>query len=222
MKAVIFDLDDTLYQELSFVGAAFHQVACYLNLKYQIPADDVFAYMRKCLARQGRGRIFNSVCEHFTIQEPVSELVSIYRNTKPKLTLYTDADEILSFLRERGCLLGVLTDGASVVQHNKVEALNLYKLVDEIMITDDYGEGYQKPGTKGFEKLLQEFDCRPEEAMYVGDNPKKDFIGARALGMQTVRIIRPIGDNMKLPAEPEYEADVTIQLLTQLKEMWNK
>lgn len=220
VKAVIFDLDDTLYNELDYVLQGFRNVAEYLAKEYSIDVDEVHEQMCGILKEQGRGKIFDSVCEIYHIDTPVKKLVEIYRATKPKLSFYPDAEEVISTLRKKNIGLGLITDGCSQVQHRKIDALCLSDLMDAVLATDDLGkdeEGkpYCKPNPKVYEVVLEKLQCKPQEAVYIGDNPQKDFIGAKALGMKTIRIVRKQGDHMQDKVCEEYEADVTIQNLTE-------
>lgn len=220
VKAVIFDLDDTLYNELDYVLQGFRNVAEYLEKEYSIDVDEVHEQMCDFLQEQGRGKIFDSICKMHHIDAPVKKLVEIYRATKPKLSLYSDAEEVISILREKNIGLGLITDGCSQVQHKKIDALCLNDLMDVVLATDDLGkdeEGkpYCKPNPKVYEVVLEKLQCKPQEAVYIGDNPQKDFVGAKALGMKTIRIVRKQGDHMQDQVCKEYEADVTIQNLTE-------
>lgn len=224
VKAVIFDLDDTLYNELDYVLQGFRNVAEYLAKEYSIDVDEVHEQMCGILKGQGRGKIFDSICEIYHIDAPVKKLVEIYRATKPKLSLYPDAEEVLSMLRKKNIGLGLITDGCSQVQHNKIDALCLNDLMDVVLATDDLGkdeEGkpYCKPNPKVYEVVLEKLQCKPQEAVYIGDNPQKDFIGAKALGMKTIRIVRKQGDHMQDKVSKEYEADVTINSLSAIEDL---
>ncbi|MBE5852439.1 MAG: HAD family hydrolase [Lachnospiraceae bacterium] len=220
VKAVIFDLDDTLYNELDYVLQGFRNVAEYLGKEYSVDVDEVHERMCKILREQGRGKIFDSICEAYHITAPVKKLVEIYRATKPKLFLYPDAEEVLNKLRQKNMKIGLITDGCSQVQHQKIDALYLNDLMDAVLATDDLGkdeEGnpYCKPNKRVYEFVLEKLQCKPQDAIYIGDNPQKDFVGAKALGMKTLRIVREMGDHMHEQVESEYEADVTIHNLTE-------
>ena len=62
------------------------------------------------------------------------------------------------------------------------------------------GLSWRKPDPRGFELLLDRLDCRPEEAVYIADNPAKDFAAPMLLGMGAVRIWRPCGRHWRLDA----------------------
>jgi len=66
---------------------------------------------------------------------------------------------------------------------------------------------------------LERLGCTPREAMYIGDNPQKDFIGAKGLGMKTIRIIRENGDHMQDKVDAEYEADTSVHDLRDIKQI---
>lgn len=212
-KAVIFDLDDTLYYERNYVYQALKEVAVYLAEKFQKNSTQLWNQMCERLENEGRGRIFNDICEIHQIHEDIPTLVNIYRNTTPKLTLYKDAQDCLNRLKKQGIATGLITDGCFIVQRKKVEALALYKQIDEIIITDENGLEYWKPSIQPYQDILKRLQVNPEDAVYIGDNPKKDFIGAKAIGMDTIRIIRTVGDHILDKTSKEFEANQIIYTL---------
>lgn len=218
-KAYIFDLDDTLYEEQSYVREAFRHTAAYAAEKvgHAELADTLYERMMTLLIEEGRGRILDTVCKEYGLRIPARELVEVYRSTVPSLVLYPDAEETLRALRERGVKLGLVTDGLSRVQHAKADALMLPTRLDAIVATDDYET--HKPEAAAYEACLALLGAQATDAVYIGDNPEKDFIGARALGMKTVRIRRPLGMCAHREGTPEQEADVDIKLLTELLTM---
>lgn len=217
LQAVIFDLDDTLYEEAAYVTQALEHAAAHLAEKLGAPSRKAALHRRmlELLERDGRGRIFDVICQETDAALPVKELVQAYRSTKPVLKLYPDAEECLSRLSEKGIKTGLITDGCGRVQHEKIAALGLDRRLDCVVVTDDYGMA--KPQTAAYEKCLFALGCAASEAAYVGDNPWKDFIGAKALGMETFRIVRKSGMHMRDEAGPEREAARRIAALTELE-----
>jgi putative hydrolase of the HAD superfamily len=191
-RAVIFDLDDTLYRE--------HDA---LEREWQA---------------NGRGRVFDAVIERFGLDVPVAELVDVYRSHDPELSLYPDAERALSRLEAAGTPIGVLTDGLASVQRRKLQALALDRRVPCIVVSDDYGLDAYKPSPVPYRAALEQLGLSASEAVYVGDNPHKDFIGARTLGMGTVRVRRRTGDHAETVLDSEHEADRTISSLDELEE----
>lgn len=235
IKAVLFDLDDTLYRERDFVDQSFRSVARVMA-KYLAERDkgrgreekgdlqparagespeELFRQMIELMEQEGRGEIFNRLCERYDVDIPVEELVRIYRETKPVLSLYPDGEEFLERLEKRQIKTGLITDGNAQVQRNKIRALGLDRRLDVVLAS--YDLGLRKPDPGVYVYCLEKLGCGPEEAVYIGDNPLKDFIGARKLGMKTVRIIRPEGLHMWRKAEEGYDADATVHLLTEIE-----
>jgi len=216
MKALVFDLDDTLYNEADFVHGAFKEVAQYLSKKHSIACEEVYRSMLRLLAINGRGRIFNDICDSYNLDEDINNLVEIYRNAAPNISLYEDADHFLNYCQGK-YRLGLITDGIHYVQRNKIRLLGLEKYFDSIIVTDEHGEDFCKPGIKPYVRMAEELGTAFDEMIYIGDNPRKDFCGARQLGIYTVRIIRPVGDHMGLRLGREYEADREIASMYELK-----
>lgn len=216
IKAVLFDLDDTLYREYDFVEQAFRHVAEYLvKTGVRQTSDTLTCQMMERMKKEGRGKIFDWLCVQYDLDIPVQELVQIYRETKPVLALYPDGEEILAWLKKERIKTGLITDGNASVQHCKIQALDLDRRMDVVLAT--YDLGLTKPEPEVYAYCLDKLNCGPKEAVYIGDNPLKDFVGARKLGMHTVRIKRPEGMHMERAAQPGYEADRSVQLLTELK-----
>lgn len=217
-RCIIFDLDDTLYCEREYVKQAMRHVAEYLFSKYRIPAGDSFRRMMELLDTEGRGRIFDRIAGEYGIEEPVAAMVDRYRDVKPRLSLYPDAEQFLKELDRYAIKTGIITDGCSRVQHNKIKGLHLEDKIDKIVVTADY-ENAAKPSVLPYRMVREALAITdPAACIYVGDNPAKDFVGARKDGMKTVRIVRPLGDYMGRKAEDGFEADERIHLLTELTE----
>lgn len=215
IKAVVFDLDDTLYNERDFVYSGFMEVAKYLDKKFDLDAHIIYKSMLDIFCEKGRGKIFDILCDIHSIDESIDKLIEIYRNTKPNIKLYNDAIYILNRLQEHYSL-GIITDGKNTVQWNKLKALDVEKYMDKIIVTDDHGREYWKPSKEPYKTILKYFDVESRECIYIGDNPHKDFISAKKLGMNTIRIIREVGDHMNTFLSKEYEADYRINSLIEV------
>ncbi|HOM43719.1 MAG TPA: HAD family hydrolase [Bacillota bacterium] len=216
MKALVFDLDDTLYNEADFVHGAFKVVAQYLSEKHKLDRDELYRAMLRLLANNGRGRIFNDICDSYNLDEDINNLVEIYRNAAPNISLYEDAEYFLNYCRGK-CKLGLITDGIHYVQRNKIRLLDLEKYFDCIIVTDEHGKDFWKPSKKPYVKMAEELGAAFDEMICIGDNPRKDFYGARQLGIHTVRIIRETGDYMSLRLSSDYEADIVLENMYELE-----
>lgn len=211
IKCLIFDLDDTLYYEKTYVLEAFKEVCRYLSSKYGNNYNEVYKRCIEILSQYGRGKIFNILCEEYGFHENIKKLIEIYRNTKPKLKLYKKSNEIFDFAKKNNLKLAIITDGCSKVQWNKIKALRLEEIMDKIIVTDDYGKGYGKPHEKSYKEVINYLNLKSDECVYIGDNPNKDFIGAKKLGMKTIRIIHEQGDHIDDEVNAEFDAELTVK-----------
>lgn len=184
IKAIIFDLDDTLCLETYYVKSGFSAIADAFG-------DCTLADKLWQLFCQDKSNVYQRA--GFT-KEQCERAIDIYRNHKPTIKLDDKVVQLLKKLRLDGYKLGIITDGRPNGQRAKIEALGLEKLVDKIIITDELGGvEYRKPNPKAFELMKEYFGVEFCRMVYVGDNPKKDFIAPDKLGMQSVYYKNPNG-----------------------------
>ena len=193
MKAVVFDLDNTLYPEIEFVKSGFTAVARYLSSRYHYDTDSLLRQMLDIMNRDGRGKIFDSLLSSLGIYTPekVRLLVYLYRSHSPNIRLYDDVRPTLKHLRDSGMSLGLLTDGMASVQRRKIAALGLESLFDAIVCTDELGQDSGKPSPIPYQIILDLLGVSPAESAYVGNDPEKDFPGPNLLGMLGIHLQRP-------------------------------
>lgn len=98
--------------------------------------------------------------------------------------LFADVPATLAELRRRGLVIGVLTNGRTATQSNKLQRLGLEPLLDVTLISER--EGLRKPGRRFFELALQRAGVRAAEAWHVGDHPMADVAGASAAGLTAI------------------------------------
>ncbi len=213
IKAVLFDLDDTLYDEMTFVASGFDAVANYLSTNFHLIEEEMFLSMMEVISKDGRGKVFDKVLEYSGLYNPklVDELVSVYRSHQPNIDLYEDVIHIFQELRGLDIKLGIITDGLYSVQKNKVSSLGLQYLVDIIIYTDEIGRKYWKPHPIAFQRAIEELAIEPYEAIYVGNDPTKDFAGPNSIGMRSVHLCKD-----RCLKESSCEADIHIGSLNEI------
>lgn len=214
MAVVVFDLDDTLYDEMSYVIGGLRAVAAYLSMQYELDGETVLAQLRDALTEHGRGSVFDAVLSAYGLfsKTRVRKCVSVYRSHEPHLELFPDAERCLR--RLRAYPLYIVTDGNKLVQNRKLHALGLHRRVRRALITHRHGVANAKPSPHCFRLIAQLESRRPEEIIYVADDPSKDFVGLRPLGFRTARVMR--GRHAHVKAKPPYDADVTWDNLDEL------
>ena len=215
LRAAIFDLDDTLYPERSYVLSGFHAVAKWVECTLAIPAEKTARELETLYVQGVRGHTFGLWLEQQGVDrqrdELIRQMVVVYREHEPILTPFDGIPELLSDVGRR-CKLGLITDGFLAVQQRKWESLHFNGVFHAVVFSDIFGRQHWKPSHVPFEAALRTLQVAPEAALYVGDNPAKDFLGARQLGMKTIRF-RSSGGEHAL-AEPEsacHAPDATVE-----------
>lgn len=199
-RTVLFDLDDTLYSELTFVKSGYRAVSERIAQRYAdrgYNGETVFERLWELFKEDSRG-VFNRFynLEGISFDEgDIKELVKLYREHIPSIQPFPEALEVLRKLKDMGCKLGVLSDGYPLSQRNKLAALFPGKgyLFDKILLTDELGREYHKPDERAFIMLMEFFETDWSGTVYVGDNPKKDFYIGNEHPILTVRLLREDG-----------------------------
>jgi putative hydrolase of the HAD superfamily len=186
---LVFDLDDTLYDERTYVESGLHAVAAMGADVYGLDAGASFRFMVRVLDDEGRGAIFDKwLSAHGAHGKTrVQACVRVYRHHTPRLALNDDAKVLLPKLTDYPLYL--VTDGHKLVQHRKIEALGIAPLFRKVFITHRYGIRHAKPSTYCFERILEREKTGWESLTYVGDNPAKDFVNLNRAGAHTVRVL---------------------------------
>ena len=184
-KVVCFDLDDTLYKEIDFVESAFGEIAASVGHPELIPLMMDWFHKGE--------NVFQLLNDYTGKEVPISEYLAIYRNHFPNIVLSEGIDSTLSELTRQGVILGLITDGRSVTQRNKIKALQLERWFDErnIVISEEFGS--DKMNRRNFRYFRYLY---PEAVYsYVGDNPEKDFIVPNMLLWKTI-LLKDNGRNI--------------------------
>ena len=216
MPVLVFDLDDTLYPELSYVHSGFRAVAAFLSPVLGMPTEALAADMIAEETAHGRGQVFDNVLRQYGrwTKTLVAACLRTYRKHHPELALYPDAERCLSRFAEWPLYL--VTDGHKEVQARKVAALEVAVQVRHAYLTNRYGRHRAKPAPHVFELICRREGVAASQVIYVGDNPRKDFVGIKPLGFRTVRILR--GNYAHLAADAAHEAHRRIHSLDELTE----
>lgn len=221
IRAVIFDLDDTLYLESEFFRSGFTAVANELDKRGFGPVRTVKGMLESIHFGEGREQVLSKASDRLKFPaEWVPELVDIFRRHTPLLSLAPDAVEAINRLRGR-YRLGCVTDGFAAVQRRKISALGVEKLLDAIIVADDMGRACWKPSPAAILACCDRMGVPAGECVFVGDNPERDIRGARNAGMVSVRI-RRIGGYFSDQSAPEDEASYEIVTLAEIESVLNK
>jgi putative hydrolase of the HAD superfamily len=102
------------------------------------------------------------------------------------LALSPGARDVLVALRERGCKLGLVTNGFAATHHDKIDRLGLRGLMDAFFLADEVG--MVKPDPELFRHACRELGSEPADTVMVGDRYDRDVLGALEAGLFTVLI----------------------------------
>ena len=218
IKAVIFDLDDTLISEREYIKSGFKVISLYLSKEYNLEQKEVFNLMNE-LFEESSKQLFNRLLDKLKINydlEYIKKLVKIYREHEPDIKFFDDVLPTIKELKKRGYKLGIITDGYKETQRAKIKVLKCEELFDEIIITDELGREFWKPHKKSYEIMKKKFNCEYKNMVYIGDNEKKDFIGANRLEIKTLKLINKDGIYKDINLEKEYLATMKIENLKEI------
>lgn len=186
IRGFIFDLDDTLYPEFGYVASGFSSVARYLG-------DDSLKESLLGYFERGQAAI-DSLLEDLGKGEIKQEVLEVYRSHKPNVELYEGVETLLKELKKRGYKLGIITDGRAEGQRNKVKALGIEDIIDDLIITDELGgPQFRKPCDIAFRIMQMKWKLPTNQIAYIGDNLRKDFQAPAQLGMKCFYVSNPEG-----------------------------
>jgi putative hydrolase of the HAD superfamily len=218
LKAILFDLDDTLLDwrgfthqwpefEEAFLGRVFtaisHHIVPLTNFRAFV--DDFRERIREAW-RQGRGtliapnlgRVLVETAEAMGVPSgKVDEtfVLNAYDwKAVPGTELFPEVLDVLKTIRDHGIRTGIVTNAAQPMRIRDIE-------ISEFGLLEHFPEcrisaadvGYLKPHPAIFQRALNELQAQPEEVIFVGDNPIADIAGAQGAGMQAIlRITTPV------------------------------
>lgn len=192
IRAVIFDLDDTLYPESQYVHSGYRAVAEHLRALLSRGEHFEGWLWQRFLAGKAAGA-FDAMNDTFSLQltaGQIQELVGVYRKHVPCIRPFDGMADMLGRLQGQYAT-GLLSDGFLPAQRLKLAALDMGRFFDEVIFTEDLGRQFWKPSTRGFELMAEKLGLQHEACCYVADNPAKDFLPGNQLGWRTVQYIRP-------------------------------
>ncbi|WP_428326229.1 HAD family hydrolase [Nitrosopumilus sp.] len=207
---IVFDLDEVLYDEKTFVKSGFHAVARHLDKNKLIPLKTSLRFLNKRLGIN-RTNVFDDLLKEHGIftKKKLQKCISVYRTHKPRIKVFPEIEECLKKFKEYP--IYIVTDGNKLVQKNKIKALKLEKKIKCYMLTSNYKLKNAKPSPYCFLKICDLENVKPNDVVYVGDDPNKDFVGIKPLGFKTIRVLK--GKYKKLLKPKKFEAHMKINSL---------
>lgn len=222
LKAVIFDLDNTLVDFMLMkkqaVDAAINAMR---DAGLKLSTDEIRRRIDQIYNE--RGIEFQSVFDELLYREfskidhkILSAGVIAYRRAREAaLVPYPHVTMTLIQLSKMQLKLGVVSDAPGKEAWLRLCYLNFHHLFDAVVTFDD--TGMRKPNPEPFRKILEMLQIEPGEALMVGDWAERDVLGAAQVGMKTVfaRYGNTFGTET---SNANYDIDDITQLIDIVKE----
>lgn len=218
IRAVVFDLDNTLIDFMRMKDAAIRAAAdAMVDAGLGMPAEEVVAGIDAVYREKGIE--YQQVFDDFLSRSLgnvdwrilASGVLAYRRAREAHLVLYPHANHTIVGLAKRGLKLAVVSDAPRREAWLRLVALGIHYLFDIVVTFEDTGR--QKPDPAPFRRALELLDVAPEEALMVGDWAERDVVGARQVGMKTV--FARYGDIFETgDSGADYEIDDIAELLS--------
>ena len=184
--AVLFDLDNTLLDRHAgfrlFCRELYHTSSL---IRRSHSEEDALALMAIFDGDGGRSRydFFSDLMRQWPgVFQDLEQAMDVYLATYPRLlVLEPETRDLLEDLQDRSVPTAIVTNGGSIMQRSKINESGLYGLVQAVTVSGEVG--VVKPNRGIFERALADIQAVPTAALFVGDNPDADILGAKSLGL---------------------------------------
>lgn len=172
---VVFDLDDTIYNELDYLKSAYQYIARQFE-------PEQWQGLYACMLSLFRSKedVFGYIAEKYDRDK--SDLINCYRQHLPDIKPFEGFKEVLIAIRNKNAKVGILTDGRVLTQMNKIRALGIEGQLDHIAISEAIGT--EKPNKRNY--LVFENLFKGSRYIYIADNLRKDFLCPNERGWHTI------------------------------------
>ena len=213
-RVVFFDVDDTLLDTSTFAETA-RKAAIELMVDNGLPLDKDEAYgVLKTIIRQkgsNYGKHFNILTEVVLGHEDpmlIALGMITYHNVKIALLRpFAETIDTLTYLKSQGYRLGVISNGITIKQWEKLVRLNVYSFFDEVITSEEVGA--KKPDKLIYDVALRKMNGDPEKSIMIGNKFKEDALGAVNAGMSAILVNSDVTEEDRAYIRKE-QLDITI------------
>lgn len=218
-KAVLFDLDGTIFDNFGAVDRALND---YYNTeecfsKYPLDKfkklhnnlqDKYFNLYRDGILtwKQQRSHRMKSLFSHFgthlSEDEAYEKFLNYLELFEENWELLDCTYQLLADLKTEGYKIGMVTNGHLSQQMQKMDGNNITQFFDCIVASSEYD--FAKPDKAIFDFALQQLNITREEAIFVGDSISSDICGAAGAGIDTVYTLREHNADYSIDCRPDY------------------
>ena len=206
IKAIIFDLDDTLYDcSGTLVLRGRRQVAGKIARLIKCSEEEAYSLQLEMEEKYGvKANIYEKIVSHYHLpgtyaQELLEEFVHIHISD---ITVFPDVIDTMIQLKGRGYWVVLVTSGDKEIQRKKIDVLGLNnRYFDDIVITER-NKGQSKKAC--FREIIKRYDLQPKEFVCVGDKIDDELAAGKSLGMFTVMFEHGRHYNAYLKVQDKY------------------
>ena len=191
--AIIFDIDDTLYNSTRLsITARANAIEAMIDAGLPVDRETGTELLNGVIQRLGANsnRHFDELVEAAGVP-PSARLIAAgivaYHNTKPVyLRPFEETIPTLLRLRDLGYRMGVITNGMAVKQWEKLIRLGIQHFFHAAVVSET--AGVEKPDPQIFTVCCERLQVEPAASVYVGNDPHTDIFGANRVGMLSIRM----------------------------------
>jgi len=198
VKAILFDIDDTLFPSSEFAELARRNaIRAMIEMGIGRGEKELYEALMGVIRRKGSNypNHFDLLCRKLGVKRPsryVAAAVGAYHNTKTAIQPFPTVPRTLLALREKGYRLYVATNGEATKQWDKLIRLQIALFFEDVFVSEEMGE---EKSASFFRKVLKDLNSRPgtrgirpADCVMVGDREDADIAPAKAVGIRTIRI----------------------------------
>jgi len=218
IRAVVFDLDNTLVDFMAMKGQAIEAaIRAMQDAGLKLPSVEIKARINEIYKQKGIE--FQSVFDELLYNEFTkidykilsSGVIAYRRAREAALVPYPHVYLTLMELMKMQMKLGVVSDAPAKEAWLRLTYLNFHHMFDVVVTFDDTGE--RKPAPGPFKKVLDKLGVKAAEALMIGDWAERDVVGAKQVGMKTV--FARYGDTFgTVNANADYDIDDIAKLVS--------
>jgi len=220
VKAVIFDIEDTLYDSsLQMRMTRLNAIRAMIEDGLPANLENGYKTLEAIINEYGPHytKHFDKLLERLGLKwnpRVIAAGVVAYREmSEAYLKPFPDTVLTLIKLRDLKYKLGVVSEGRAVKEWQKLIQLGVHHLFHSVVISEELGT--EEFSTSLFKKCLEDLGVKPEETVYVSSRPKEGILYANKSGVITVRM-RKGDSSVEEPELPEAKAKYEIERLSEI------
>lgn len=235
MKIVVFDVDDTLYDQTDPFKKAmitiFPEICeslgnelSQLYLRFRYYSDKVFHLTENGTLALDDMRIYRikEALNDFSYTISTADASAFqksYHDYQGKITLKQEIMDILVSLEQRNVPIAILTNGPTDHQKRKIKQLGLEELIvkERVFISEEIGVA--KPDKGIFQQIEETFDRPASDFIYIGDSYENDVVGSKGADWSCIWLNKYQRKIPQSAVQPNYELANYVELAEKIEKL---